>query len=407
MNRHIITSFLIISYFLFSASTCKVKDAALLHDIIKKDSLLSVIHKNNNLYEVQVRYTQIERDAVGKPSFKNYDYQVNPLKYFYPASTAKMPTAILAVQRIRELAKETGLPLSIHTPMENIAMRPPQDDYVSDILTRKTPTIADYVEQIFCVSDNNAHNRLFEFLGAKYLNEELYKIGAFKTSHIVHRLGISGFTPEDHEYVNQIRFLDDRRKVIHKIDERKSAFTRRVALTHQLKGNGYLGNDDKVVNTPFDFSRKNYISIIDLEACMQRVLFPEAFPLEQRFNLEKEDYDFLKRSMALIPRDIPYYSANPDYYDNYVKFFYKGDTKSTIPDYLKIYNKVGFAYGTLTDVSYFVDSKNKVEFMLTATILVNKNGIFNDGKYEYDEVGQPFFARLGKHIYNYELSRKK
>jgi hypothetical protein len=399
--------FLIFALFLLCSSTCKVKDSRILDKIIKSDSLLSNIHENNNLYEVQVRYTQIDRDANGKPTFKNIDYNVDPYKYFYPASTAKMPTAILALQKIKALAKETGKPIDIYTSMENIAMRPPQDDYVVDILSRKAPTIADYVDQIFCVSDNNAHNRLFEFLGAKYINEELYRIGAFKTSHIVHRLGISGFTPEDNEYINEIRFLDQNRKLLHKIEDRRSVFNRTVALKGELKGIGYSDAQDKLINKPFDFSKKNYISIIDLEACMQRVLFPEAFPKEQQFNLEKEDYAFLKRSMSLIPRKIPYYASNKEYYDNYVKFFYHGDKKVEIPDHIKIYNKVGFAYGTLTDVSYFVDEKNNVEFMLTATILVNKDGVFNDGKYEYDEIGQPFFARLGKHVYDYELKRKK
>ena len=44
--------------------------------------------------------------------------------------------------------------------------------------------------------------------------------------------------------------------------------------------------------------------------------------------------------------------------------------------------------------------------MLTATILVNKDGIFNDDNYEYDEIGIPFLAELGRQLYNYELSRK-
>ena len=84
-----------------------------------------------------------------------------------------------------------------------------------------------------------------------------------------------------------------------------------------------------------------------------------------------------------------------------------GDTKADIPDTIKIYNKVGFAYGTLTDCAYITDTKNRAEFMLTATILVNKDGIFNDDQYEYDEVGIPFLAELGRAFYQFELNRKK
>ena len=56
------------------------------------------------------------------------------------------------------------------------------------------------------------------------------------------------------------------------------------------------------------------------------------------------------------------------------------------PD-IRIYNKVGDAYGTLTDTAYIVDAKAEIEFLLTATVFVNKNGVFNDDVYEYDALG--------------------
>jgi hypothetical protein len=95
------------------------------------------------------------------------------------------------------------------------------------------------------------------------------------------------------------------------------------------------------------------------------------------------------------------------YYDGYGKFFMYGDTKEDIPEYINIYNKVGDGYGTLSDCAYVQDTKNKVEFLLTATILVNKNAIFNDNNYEYDEIGLPFLAELGRALYTYELNREK
>ncbi len=54
-----------------------------------------------------------------------------------------------------------------------------------------------------------------------------------------------------------------------------------------------------------------------------------------------------------------------------------------------------------------VDFEKGVEFLLTAVVLINDNGIFNDGVYEYDEVGFPFLAELGRVIYEYELKRQR
>ena len=108
--------------------------------------------------------------------------------------------------------------------------------------------------------------------------------------------------------------------------------------------------------------------------------------------------------MHTVPRKAGYDPKT--YYDGYCKFFIYGDTKENIPEYLEIYNKVGFAYGTLTDCAYIKDTEKNIDFLLTATILVNKDGIFNDDAYEYDEIGIPFLAQLGREIYQQELTRK-
>jgi hypothetical protein len=80
-----------------------------------------------------------------------------------------------------------------------------------------------------------------------------------------------------------------------------------------------------------------------------------------------------------------------------------GDSRERIPSHIKIYNKVGFAFGTLTDCAYIHDTRTGVEFLLSATILVNEDGIFNDDIYEYQETGIPFLAALGRELYQFEL----
>src|SRR5678815_2494230 len=78
-----------------------------------------------------------------------------------------------------------------------------------------------------------------------------------------------------------------------------------------------------------------------------------------------------------------------------------------IRDRVRVFNKVGWAYGFLTDISYVADFKNDIEFMLTATMYVNSDGILNDDKYDYDSVGYPFLYQLGQTIYRYELQRDR
>ena len=83
-----------------------------------------------------------------------------------------------------------------------------------------------------------------------------------------------------------------------------------------------------------------------------------------------------------------------------------GDSKESIPEHIIIRNKVGFAYGYLTDCAYVQDTKNDIEFFLTATIHVNENQVYNDGVYEYDEIGIPFLAELGRLAHQYMVENK-
>jgi len=106
--------------------------------------------------------------------------------------------------------------------------------------------------------------------------------------------------------------------------------------------------------------------------------------------------------MSRTPNEvaIPFYDRET-FFDSYGKFFMYGDKKGEMTMDTRIYNKVGLAYGTVTDVAYVKD-RNGIEFFLTATILTNKNEIFNDNLYEYDELGIPFLAALGREIYQFE-----
>ena len=87
--------------------------------------------------------------------------------------------------------------------------------------------------------------------------------------------------------------------------------------------------------------------------------------------------------------EVPYYDRDY-YYDSYCKFLMYGDLKGEMSDRIRIYNKVGLAYGTLTDVAYIKRSGGGVSFGCNG--LVNHNQIFNDGEYEYDDLGIPFLG---------------
>lgn len=352
-------------------------------------------------FEVQIIYTQIDRNKNNFPTFTTFKYRVEPKDYFYPASTVKLPVAVLALEKLNnlnidELDKDT--PLKIHSA------RSPQTSVVFDSSSGTGfPSIANYIKKIFLVSDNDAYNRLYEFIGQKEINDGLHRKG-YRDAKIVHRLE-AGFSSEENRYTNSFVFYDND-KVIYKQPEQYNDSNYSFELNKLLKGIGYLDSKDSLVNKPFDFSTKNYISLETLTDVLKTIIFPETRHAEMRFNLREDEYKFLYKYMSMFPRESEHPAYDSTFHDSYVKYFLFDDSHNPIKN-IRIFNKVGQAYGYLTDAAYIADFENKIEFMLSAVIHVNKNRIYNDGIYEYEEIGLPFMANLGRVIYNYEMTRIK
>jgi hypothetical protein len=173
-------------------------------------------------------------------------------------------------------------------------------------------------------------------------------------------------------------------------------------------GQGYIVGKDSLVRQPFDFTGRNKMPLEALHQMLQSVMFPQSIPEKKRFALKPDDYQFLRQYLSQFPGETNYPKYDADkYYDSYVKFFFMDSLHHQLPKGVRVFNKVGWAYGFLTDASYVVDFKNNVEYMLTATVYVNSDGILNDDKYEFESVGQPFMYQLGQTIYQHELRRKR
>ena len=374
---------------------------------LKNEKLAPVLQKPNQ-YALQIIYTEVDK-ASEKIHLKRHQYRLDTTEYFYPASTVKMPVAFLALEKLN-LLKDSISGAGIHTPIHFDSVRPPQSPMKYDSCSpSRNPTIASLIDQVFAISDNNAYNRLFEWTGQEFINKSLYQKNIFTNSRILTRVGVSGFDSIENTHLNPITFLNEEGDTIYHQTAQQSVFTEYPTIRNYEKGKGYYdASSAKIIEQPFDMSQKNFINLADLDRIIKRIVYPTLYEKEKSFKIAESDYQYLLESMAKLPEDFLCYADNKDhYYDSYVKFFLFGDHKNPIPEHITIINKVGLAYGYLTDVAYIRDHKNDVEFFLSATLLVNNNEIFNDGVYEYDSVGIPFLAELGRKIYAYELSKKQ
>lgn len=386
--------------------------AAVPADTVKTDDFLESLLKQYPQYfenilnnrkdlNVQVIYTQVNRGANGIAALTNYYFNVNPARYFYPASTVKLPIVLLALQKLNEL-KANGIDRNT-TMITETSFSGQTAVYNDPSSSDGKPSIAQYIKKILMVSDNDAYNRLYEFLGQEYINNELHKKG-YEDAQILHRLDIF-LSTEENRQTNPVIFLDSNNNVLYKIPGQRNAAT--YIPRNDSLGNGYY-KSGVLMNGQMDFSKKNRLSLEDLHNILLSVIFPNKVNSSQQFNITEDDRQFVLKYMSQYPTESiypPYSADTASYWPAYCKFLLFGAEKGTLPENIRIFNKPGDAYGHMIDVAYVADFKNNIEFFVSALIYCNSDGILNDDKYDYAAVGRPFMKNLGQVIYDYELKR--
>lgn len=364
---------------IFSCKSKKHKFNLIEKVLQSEKEIIRTVANNADNYELQIMLTKINRNN-STVIFEDYQYHVNDSNYFYPASTVKLPVSILALEKINQ--------------QKNITLDTPFNIKGDTLITSFRKDITD----IFAVSSNDTYNRLYEYLGSDFINNSLNSKGLTPVK-ISHRLSTKNaynlktkpleFRQNDSTFITTKSIQNNAIKALN--------------LSKLKKGIGFYKNDS-LTNKPMDFSKKNYYPLTTQHNVMKRLMFPEKYSVEEQFKLNEKQRNFIIKSMALLPREVGY--DPKEYYDGYVKFFLFGDSKKKIPKHIKIYNKVGYAYGYLTDCAYIKDTKHEIEYILSATIHVNSNKVYNDNNYEYESIGIPFLALFGRELHQYLINTK-
>lgn len=366
-----------------------------------QDSTAKSVLANPSVFRYQIIYTQINRDKNGVPHFTNYTLNADPNAYFNPASMVKMPLAFLSLEKLNELNKpgvnrNTTIQYDSNY-IRQIAM------YKDASAPNEQPTLAHLIKRAFLISENDPYNRMYQFMGQGEINKKLHQKG-YGSVRITRQF--MGYTEDQNRHTNGIRFIDEKGNNIYTQAPQYNTDSFQFGPP-VLIGNAHWNSNDEVVNAPFDFTKHNNISLEDMRKMLQAVVFPASVEKQNRFNLKEEDRLFLLQYLSQYPSETNYPKYDTaHFYDSYVKFFFQDSTHS-MPNGVRVFNKVGWAYGFLTDVSYVLDTKNNIDYMLSATVYVNSDGVVNDSKYDEATVGFPFLKQIGTAFYNYELNRKR
>ena len=175
-----------------------------------------------------------------------------PNQYFYPASAIKLPIAALTLDKMRTIENiDRNTPLNI---LPGIGGLSGENEYTTS--PTGFPTIGHYIHKLFVVSDNNAFNRLYEFLGRDHINQKLWDLG-YPDTRIFHRLSLN-LKEDQNRYSNSIRFFKGS-KVLYDKPSEISIIPMKPSVNEYLIGDAHKKNGT-LIGSPMNFSDKNFFS---------------------------------------------------------------------------------------------------------------------------------------------------
>jgi hypothetical protein len=346
---------------------------------------------------LQILLGEVVAGPEGRPTLRRSRLG-DPRQYFYPASSIKLAGAIAALIELNRLNAERGTAFGLDSEWRIEARF--RGDTAIDLDPSNVDggrlTVRHDLRKLFLVSDNAAYNHCFEFVGRARLDSILRTAG-WSSCRLWHRLS------EVHPEVEHVQT----RGVTLREGDRELAIPPRD-LEHELAndwcteldvGSAWMRDGERVAG-PMSFARKNAIELQELQDLLVAVVRPEIGIGRRGFpELTLAQRAFLVQALGELPRE----SRNPVYPeaafpDHGCKFVLPGVRRVVPKEHLRVYDKIGRAYGFSIENAYVEDTRTGAGFFLAAVLYTNADGVLNDDEYDYEAVADPFFADLGEVI---------
>jgi len=319
-------------------------------------------------------------------------------QYFYPASSIKLCGAVALLLQLAAENRAHGTAFGLDTDLV-IEPRFAGDvrvDRDASNLDGERLTIGHDLRKLFLVSDNAAYNHCLEVVGQRALNETMWRAG-FTSVRLWHRLE-EARTSDEHGQTRPVRLRAGSDEL--KLPARDVSIDLDNGGWRELEvGTAHLTGGQKVEG-PMSFARKNAIALADLQDLLVEVVRPEIDTGKRGFpELGVEQRAFLTTMLGGLPSE----SKNPRFDpaqvpDHACKFVLRGARRVVPAPHLRVYDKIGRAYGFSIENAYVEDRRTGQGFFLAVVLYTNPDGVVNDDAYAYQDLAEPFLDDVGEAI---------
>lgn len=337
-----------------------------------------------HVFEPQILYTPLIRDAQGdfQPGVTE-SFGLTPKRWFAAASFVKLPLAALLLEALEARGLLQELPrLQLRVDSAHACAPLP------DAMAGGLPLLR-LLRAMLIVSDNRAYNALYELLGSDAIHNRLRELD-YPHIRVSSRLGCAGLRPGKLAASLSVGAAA-RWQSPAQPDEQPQAFP----FASALKGRAWMENG-KLIPGPRDFSTSNFMPLADVHRLMLELGSGQPPKTGPGFALSGTSRRLLADTLATLPRDCPDPAyAETDFPDDHGKWLLPLDSAHRLAPRWHVASKNAQSFGYIGDSAIVHDRVRQRAAAITAMLYVDRDGVLNDGRYAYEEIGRPFLRELG------------
>ena len=243
------------------------------------------------------------------------------------------------------------------------------------------------LQSMLVVSDNLAYNALYELLGSDLIHARLDELG-YPRIRMATRLGCP--QPRSPGKLGAV-LRDARGAVAWDSPARAGEAFQRFPHGRARAGRAWA-DGGRVIEGAHDFSDSNFIPLADVH----RMTLEFGGGVGDSFRLSARARRWLGDTLSLLPRQATALSAAQRALpDDHSKWLLPLDGSGHFPSHLRIHGKNAQSYGWIGDSAFVVDDRSGRACAITAVLFVDRDGVLNDGVYDYAGTGRPFLREVG------------
>jgi hypothetical protein len=310
-------------------------------------------------------------------------------KYYYPASLVKIPTALVALEELNRLQVSLDAFIRFDTDTVEVC----GSTRFVELTAKNNISFRQMLSELIVVSDNQFYNVFYHFITPATLRSRFLEMG-FDDVYVY-----KDFTGCDtiQQLTTYPYFVwDIKPKVTTRIESFAStmnpySFRKAYEEAEDRKfGSKHENEDGEIVDGPFDLNYNLEIPLESLHEMMSRLLFPQNYKEEERWNIRPADREFLIQLLQAYPSEIKSSYRSIKHLEDSAYKYVPGTEASAG----RTFGKLGLSYGFASE-TVFVPTKGKdTGVLLSYSVYVNSNDIVNDGEYDYETVARPFAKEL-------------